>query len=406
MTAMIQRSWMVRNSYAINAYFSRYQCLKWITLCTCLFLLLPMLSKAQDSLNTVKKNEAPTFHLGGAIRFNYNNSSWKKEQVKRGGDFGYDMFRINADAAWKKLSMHAEYRFYSKDFGGGMLKEGYVTYHFNDSTKIDIGLNQVPFGNITYNSHSWFFNLPYYVGKEDDYDMGVKFERITPKWKYELAFFKNAEEINFGDNTPTDPSRYSYDVAGRNKEVNQGNARAEYFINKDNSIGASVMAGGLYNLSTRDMGNHFAAALHANLNYRKWNLKLQSMYYQYNVADSAQYKDAVDMAAYGAAYQVAAKAFIHTASLSFTQPVKWGPISSLTFYNDYSYMDKKVTGFEDSQMNVLGCMITAGHIFTYIDWAAGKNHPWLGPVWDDALAAGTPGEKWHSRFNINIGYYF
>ncbi|NIG54240.1 hypothetical protein F3J22_12180 [Chitinophaga sp. Cy-1792] len=365
-----------------------------------------MFANAQDSLNNSKNNDKPSLHIGGALRFNYNNSSWKKEQVKRGGDFGYDMFRVNADAAWKQLSLHAEYRFYSKDFGGAMLKEGYVSYHFNDSTRIDVGLTQVPFGNITYNSHSWFFNLPYYVGKEDDYDMGIKFERVSPKWKYELAFFKNAEELNFGDDTPTDPSRYSYDVAGRNKEVNQGNARAEYFINKDNSVGVSVMAGGLYNIPTRDMGSHYAAALHANLNYHKWNLKLQSMYYQYNVADSAQYHDAVSMAAYGSAYQVASKAFIHTASLSFTQPVKWGPVSSLTFYNDYSYMDKQTAGFEDSQMNVLGCMVTAGHIYTYIDWAAGKNHPWLGPVWDDALAAGTPGESWHSRFNINIGYYF
>lgn len=378
--------------------------LHWLLLC--LLLLLPSLViVAQDSTDT-RKTDKPTFHIGGALRFNYNLSSWKKEQMKRGGDFGFDMFRVNADASWKKLSLHAEYRFYSKDFGGGFLKEGYVRYNFNDSTHIDIGLTQVPFGNVTYNSHSWFFNLPYYVGKEDDYDMGIKFQRRTNRWIYQLAFFKNAEELNFGDKSAIDPGRYSYDAAGRNKEVNQGNARAEYFLNKNNSIGASVMLGGLYNIPSGNMGSHWAAAVHGNLNKDRWNLKLQSMYYRYNAADSAHLAGHVEMAAYGASYQVASEAFLHTASLSYTQPVHWGPISALTFYNDYSYMQKQVKGAHDSQMNVLGCMITAGHIFTYIDWAAGKNHPWLGPVWDEALAAGTPDARWHSRLNLNIGYYF
>ncbi|WP_220100721.1 hypothetical protein [Chitinophaga oryzae] len=360
---------------------------------------------AQDSTDT-RNTDKPTFHIGGALRFNYNLSSWKKEQMKRGGDFGFDMFRVNADASWKKLSLHAEYRFYSKDFGGSFLKEGYVRYNFNDSTHVDIGLTQVPFGNVTYNSHSWFFNLPYYVGKEDDYDMGIKFQRRANRWLYQLAFFKNAEELNFGDKSATDPGRYSYDAAGRNKEVNQGNARAEYFLDRDNSIGASVMLGGLYNIPSENMGSHWAAAVHGNLNKGRWNLKLQSMYYRYNVADSAQLAGYVDMAAYGASYQVASEAFLHTASLSYTQPVHWGPVSALTFYNDYSYMQKQVKGAHDSRMNVLGCMITAGHVFTYVDWAAGKNHPWLGPVWNEALAAGTPDARWHSRLNLNIGYYF
>lgn len=371
----------------------------------CLVLFLPSGLFAQDSTRSHNPDK-PVIKIGGALRFNYNLSDWKKQQVKRGGDFGFDMFRINADASWKKLSLHAEYRFYSKDFGGGMLKEGYVRYNFNDSTHIDIGLSQVPFGNQVYNSHSWFFNLPYYVGKEDDYDMGIKFERRNTKWHYQLAFYKNAEELNFGDKSAIDPSRYSYDVAGRNKEVNQGNARAEYFLNDKNSIGASVMLGGVYNIPTGNMGSHWAAAVHSNFNLQRWNLKLQSLYYRYNVSDSAQYTGFIDMAAYGSSYQVVTEAFLHTASLSYALPVKWGPVSSLTFYNDYSYMQKQQTGTHDTQMNVLGCMVTAGHIYTYIDWAAGKNHPWLGPVWNEALATGTAGAKWHSRFNINIGYYF
>ena len=63
-----------------------------------LILTLGRLSFAQE-LNQTK----PSLSLGGALRFNYNLSTWKKEQVKRGGDFGYDVFRINAKSTYKNM---------------------------------------------------------------------------------------------------------------------------------------------------------------------------------------------------------------------------------------------------------------------------------------------------------------
>lgn len=51
-------------------------------------LLLPLI--------TVNAQTKPIVKVGGALRFNYNNSSWKDGQQERGGDFGYDFFRINA----------------------------------------------------------------------------------------------------------------------------------------------------------------------------------------------------------------------------------------------------------------------------------------------------------------------
>ncbi|MET3114508.1 hypothetical protein AAKU52_002242 [Pedobacter sp. CG_S7] len=363
-------------------------------------------SLQQDTIIIPSKPDKPILKIGGAVRFNYNLSSWKKEQVKRGGDFGLDMFRINADASFKNLDLHAEYRFYSKDFGGSFLKEGYVRYKFNDSTNLDIGLVQNPFGNTTYNSHNWFFNLPYYVGFEDKFSMGIKFHQRKRNWIYELAFFKNAMELNFGDKSEIDPSRYSYDVAGRNKEVNQGNLKTEYLLADDKRIGISGMVGGVYNIPTGRMGARWAGALHTDLTFGKLNVKLQSMYYQYNLSDSINHKQVVDLAAYGATYQVARKAYLHTASFAYTQPVKMGPVTALTFYENYSYMDKPQAGFTDTQMNVVGCMISAGNLVTYVDWAAGKNQPWLGPEWQNGLSSGNPDSKWNSRFNINIGYYF
>ena len=103
--------------------------------------------------------DTPELELGGALRFNYNLSSWKDGQKKRGGDFGYDMFRVNAKAAYKGIFLDAEYRLYSEGFGGGFLKQGWLGYKFNELDQIHIGLTQVPFGIQQYNSHNWFFNL-------------------------------------------------------------------------------------------------------------------------------------------------------------------------------------------------------------------------------------------------------
>lgn len=360
--------------------------------------------------------DKPELQVGGALRFNYNLSSWKEGQKKRGGDFGYDVFRVNAKAKYKGVKLNAEYRLYSEGFGGGMLKQGWIGYDFTPENNLQIGLTQVPFGITQYNSHNWFFSINYYVGLEDDHDMGVKYTHSDENWEYALAFFKNAEELNFGSNSDVSDSRYSYDVSSssdglyRNKEVNQLNAKViRKFSNSSAShkIGASAQYGGIYNLDTENTGNHYALAAHYELTAGKFDLKAQISKYKYNTENPAdQPDDVIAMTAYGAPYLVAAEATTYTLGAAYSVPVEWGPISNLQFYNDFGFMDKTADSFEDSFMNVTGVLLTAGNVYTYIDAAQGKDQPWLGPVWGNALSNGTADADWEMRFNINIGYYF
>ena len=353
--------------------------------------------------------DKPELKIGGALRYNYNLSSWKEGQKKRGGDFGYDMFRINAKGAYKGITMNAEYRLYSEGFGGGMLKQGWLGYNFNPQDQIQVGLTQVPFGIQQYNSHNWFFNLTYYVGFEDDHDMGVKYMHTGEKLEYQLAFFKNAEELRFGNNSENSPNRYSYDVAGRNKEVNQFNGKISYKFGKESAsiLGASVEYGALYNLDTQEMGNHAAFAAHYEITKGKWNGKAQFITATNNPENiEGESKNVVTMAAYGAPYEVAANFNMYTLGISRNVPVEWGPVTNLQFYNDFGFMEKKTAGFTDSYMNVTGVLVSAGNVYTYIDYAAGYNHSWLGGNFVDDFAKGNPDAKWEARFNINIGYYF
>lgn len=357
----------------------------------------------------VLSQEEPEVSVGGALRYNYNLSSWKEGQKDRGGDFGYDMFRINATAAYKDVYLNAEYRLYSESFGGGMMKQGWVGYKFNDQDEVQLGLTQVPFGIQQYNSHNWFFNLTYYVGLEDDHDMGVKFIHVGETFEYQFAFFKNSEELRFGSDTENSHSRYSYDVTGRNKEINQFNGKVIYrFGDKStNRLGVSAQYGGLYNLDTKETGSHYGFALHYEITYNLWNLKAQAIKASHDpknaVSDS---NDIITMAAYGAPYEVAADFNMYSLAFSKALSVDLGPVSNLEFYNDFGYMEKKNSSFTDSFMNVTGVLVTAGHIFTYIDYAAGYNHSWLGGNFIDDFAQGNAGAKWEARFNINIGYYF
>lgn len=370
---------------------------------------------------SVFSQDKPQIDVGGALRFNYNVSSWKDAQQSRGGDFGYDVFRINAKAKYKGVKLNAEYRFYSTGFGGGMLKQGWVAYDFDPKNEIQIGLTQVPFGITQYNSHNWFFNLGYYVGLEDDHDMGVKYSHNGDNWEFRLGFFKNAEELRFGNNSDISDSRYSYDVSSidldgdgdldiRNKEINQFNGKFNYKFGGENSqskLGVSAQYGGLYNMDTEKTGNRYAVAAHYELNAGNLNLKAQAANYKFNPETPAGEPDnVVAMGAYGFPYLAAAEANMYTVAVAYSVPVEWGPISNLQFYNDFGMLDKAESSFENSFMNVTGVLVTAGQVYTYIDYAAGKDQPWLGPNWTNGLASGDPDAAWHARFNINIGYYF
>ncbi len=385
-----------------------------------LVLLFAILMSINIFAQSNKPPEEKAVEIGGALRFNYNLSSWKPGQKERGGDFGFDLFRINVKAIHKGVKLNAEYRLYSSGFGGGMLKQGWVAYDFNQKNEIQFGLTQVPFGITQYNSHNWFFSINYYLGLEDDHDMGMKYKHRGDKWDFDIAFFKNAEELRFGDNSDISDSRYSYDVSSidlpgsgkslRNKETNQVNVKAIYKIGEGrvkHQLGASVQYGGLYNLDTKETGHHSAFTGHYELNAGSYNLKLQLTQYKLDAKNPAdQPSEVIAMTAYGAPYLIAAQGNLYTIGMTYTMVVKWGPISNLQLYNDFGVLDKSNQDFESSFMNVTGVLLTAGNVYTYFDLASGKNHPWLGDVWTSAFAEGTPNTDWEFRFNINMGYYF
>lgn len=372
-----------------------------------LSLFLLTLGKAQSQEPEMTK-QLPKLHLGGALRFNYNYSDWNKSHRGQGGEFGYDVFMLRPSASYKGFLLEADARFYSTAFGGFMLKYGWIGYQFSKHDRLEIGLTKVPFGIQPGSGNNFFFQISYYVGLEDDSDMGIKYVHIDDKWEYAAAFFKNADELLFGAKDETSDDRYGYDVAGRNKESNQLNVQVIYKFGTTfkSQAGVSGMFGQLYNLDTRHNGTHFAFAGHYVVDWKNWNLKVQFVTYAKHPKNAkGENRDLISMTAYGAPYLVAAKANIYSLSFSHNFPIKSRWLQSILMYHDTGILQKWNKNYKNSSQNVTGMMLTMGPVMTYVDYAMGKHQAWLGPDWN-AFGTGWGSSGWHARFNINIGYYF
>ena len=374
--------------------------------------------------------------FGGAVRFNIFDKSWVNNGTQP--EATIDTWRLNVTARTAGVDLNFEYRFYPT-FGTHFMKHGYLGYGFCDNVYMKLGVSQVPFGITTYASHSWWFQAPYYVGLEDDYDMGINFDLSwIENLDLNLAYYRQSEpegpiyggDVTFGG---SGAGRYSYDVVPKegasNRELNQFNLRAAYHLTDGLEIGASAQAGSIYNTVVDEFNMSTAFAAHIVANVAGFNFKGEYVMYDYNAVDNTGADlSTVTMGAYGFPYEVAAEASMYVAGLAYTIPVDLGPISSIQAYVDYTYLDKANEMFTDAHHLIPGFLITAGNIYTYVDFALGKNQPWLTPSFgtgfgqgqtfsDDAttkyydeVRAGevVPMDEldWEMRFNINIGYYF
>ncbi len=344
--------------------------------------------------------------IGGAVRFQYSVEDYARGNADRGGDIDFDTFRLDFNGELGGVLLSAQYRWYQYM---NVIHHAWVGYQFDDLWQAQVGITRVPFGNLPFNSHNFFFSTNYYVGLEDDYDAGIKLVREGEIHDLRIAFFKNDELgglDGFVDN-PTD--RYSYDVIGIRapgegifdppqtiiSEYNGWVFRYTYDL-YGSDVGASFLIG-RFRDQDLTVGNRWAYAVHSNTTIDRWNLQLQFTDYDYDVDDTGL----LVVGAYSFYDTIPAQARLYTANLAYRLPVDCGPVTELLFYNDFNVMTDKSGGLaENTYLNVAGVAVSAGGLYTFFDLLSATNQPFVGG------SLGSDSDNWNTRFNVNVGYYF
>lgn len=369
-------------------------------------LLLALLVPTSLVITDVQATGAEDgINVSGTVRVNYAYKDYDQASKDKLGDFTFDMAAIKFDGKLGDWGLASEYRFLD---GWNMLRYGYGFYDVNPQWQLQLGVTQVPFGNPGFISNSFWFGVPYYLGFEDDYDLGVKAAYSSGAWNTEMAFFKNAEYAA-SNNQRYATDLYSGVVNGIeyfNQETNQLNLRQMYeitYAGGQTRLGGSVEFGQIYNSNTGNNGDRYAVALHMDSSYNGWNLQLQVMQYEYDAADAVD-SNKIAVSAYNYQYEIAAKAQAYSVNVAKTLDTDWG---SIKLYNDFGMVTPDVDddSYDTSYQNVTGVALAAGPTYTMIDFILGKN---MYASTGDNSHVGLPemGDSWDKRVNINFGYYF
>ena len=340
------------------------------------------------------EDDAPHIKFGGAVRFNYGWLDYGSTQRLR-----LELLRADVNGSAGSLFFSAQYRWY-RDYS--TIHHAWVGWKFDNDSDIRAGIQQVPFGLLPVASHSFWLGSGYYLGLEDNYDLGVVWQHHEGNHQWHLGYFAS-DEYGTGRNY----DRYAFDVASTTtlpyRERGQLNLRYEYTDHWNGGtwhVGASALLGQIERTDTGDHYQHDAAALHAQWDKNAWSWQAQWARYRYHIPG-----DRIAMAASQSTFEVARAADVPSLNVAYKVP-HTGRLDAITCYNDLSATLPvgDAPGLSNSVQNVTGCSFGKGPLLVYLDWITGKNMKFSG---GDGVGLATPTVTgWHSRLNLNIGFYF
>ncbi|GIU30414.1 hypothetical protein [Shewanella sp. MBTL60-007] len=350
----------------------------------------------------------PSVDLGGAVKVKYFIDDANESSKSNGGTFAFDALELDIDSQISEnWTASAKYVFKNSS-SNHFIKYAYAAYNGVEDWQFQGGVVSKPFGNKSFISHNWWESINYYMGFEDDFDLGAKAIYSTGNWTSEVAFFKNSE-YSSSDTRGYGADGFTGTVNGteyNNEETNTFNIRQSYVFDYDKltvQVGASLEYGQLYDTVHDDHGTSTAYAVHLDAQYSGYQLQLQMVDYDYD-----QYQANKDglyaMKMGGGAYEVAAKGQIFAANIAKTIGYDWGTV---TLYNDYSHLTPNTdvnANLNDSVINTTGMSIAVSDFFIFVDHIYGKNAVWIGG--QEGLGIENQNDEFHSLFNISLNYYF
>ena len=332
--------------------------------------------------------------LGGAVRFSYG---WLDYADSPGADL--ELLRAEARGRKGPASFSLQYRWYD---GFDAVHHAWAGWDIGSDAQLRAGVQQVPFGLLPYASHSFWFGSGYYLGIEDDYDLGVVWEHGAGPHRWHVGWFQGDE---YGSGARH--GRYSFDVATTPelpyRERGRVALRYERVLDWNGAalaLGGSAFTGHIEDRAAGGRHGHHAAALHAQWRRGPATVQLQWARYRYGNPEPR-----MALSAFMFPFEVAASADVPSFNLAWELP-RPGWFDGITCYNNLSGTLPRGAGegLEDSWQNVTGCSFSRGSMLAYVDWIAGRNMWFAGGA---GVGIDEPGsDRWRSRLNVNVGFFF
>jgi hypothetical protein len=345
--------------------------------------------------------------FGLTSMFYYSYRNWTPGSQKNKGSLRFDSFRIWAQTDIKDdFFAGVQYRFYE---GWNTPLYLYMGYRF-DNSSLRLGQIWVPFG-IDYQPFDDWGNIPFYVGLQDDYDLGITWTKPLGKFEFVAGFFKN-QQLSSASSQRYDTDIYSGGIGEddiiliqkRNEEVNQLNLRGAVNLGNDNwtiNFGLSGMIGQIYNMDTDDKGQRYALAVHGIFNRGILHYNIQGTYYNYSQVlpgDPTQdEQNFINVGSWNFAYEIPVEAAMVSTSAAVDIIG-----NKLTAHLNYSWLTGG-TSTGDSQILTAGVRSVWKSFEVFAEGYYGVNDPQLsGNASGYGRNAGTHDFRFDIRFFYNL----
>lgn len=374
-----------------------------------------------DPLEWKSEDGTQSLKVGGVIRFNHRYEQWDASPNRGFGKLDFDIFRLDfkgkSDDAYLNASVMVQ------DQEKTSIEKAYVGYNLNKNQSIEAGFVYKPFAIYPYPQNGWTFHIPFFLGYGNNAAPGVNWNYVNDDWDLRLGYYPRMLETHLryspesGTYDDFSENHLPFQAAYQNEKENQLNARFVHKFGSDavgkHELGVSGSIAQLHNKMTDKNGGYYAAGLHTNSNYQRWNLQSSLIHYQYDAKNPEGVNN--DMTLMGAngltpAYFIASEGSIASLNLAYTLPIEnMGKLTAIRFYNDYSYLEKERSDWDASQMNTIGARFMASPFLVWADYTWGKNANIIGGATNGTgftSATSENSDKWMYRVNLNIGFSF
>lgn len=293
----------------------------------------------------------------------------------------------------------------------------WVGYRTDDDHRLQLGLNQVPFGILPYFSSSVNETLGYLMGIEDLYELGAKYQVRSGPWDIQAGLY--GRPAWQGKGTSRAGRTYSMVPAAPDASVAEGSGHKERNLlalrvthqyqrfDWHGEVGGSLMHSRLRNNDSGHDGQRNLAGAHLTATQGRWSLGAL-MAYQRLLPRSPGDTRFVTFGGYDSSLNVASKGWFFSTDANYDLDLKLfgGRLHSPRLYSNYSgYL--KNGGYKTSQRLICGLAFRVGDYWRIqSEWLVGRHDPSVGAGnYAQALAFGGDGQ-WHGQFLTNIGFYF